>query len=169
MPTTGYQNTTRISIHPFDRHFKSGNNEGYVETGLRSGKGMKKLSAGGGASLCCLLLLWVIYSHRLREGQLAVGTCEIVMLNRDSSVPRCTIARQTARCACRRGQIAGTTKARPACVEGFFANHGRRGTEGNQQANTFCVDSPNFFSNHYIPSLHKSEEPYYVTVHRCPY
>ncbi|XP_029580413.1 chemokine-like protein TAFA-5 [Salmo trutta] len=117
MPTTGYQNTTRISIHPFDRHFKSGNNEGYVETGLRSGKGMKKLSAGGGASLCCLLLLWVIYSHRLREGQLAVGTCEIVMLNRDSSVPRCTIARQTARCACRRGQIAGTTKARPACVE----------------------------------------------------
>uniref|UniRef100_A0A4W5KAG9 TAFA chemokine like family member 5, like n=1 Tax=Hucho hucho TaxID=62062 RepID=A0A4W5KAG9_9TELE len=51
-------------------------------------------------------------------GQLAVGTCEIVMLNRDSSVPRCTIAHQTARCACKRGQIAGTTKARPACVDG---------------------------------------------------
>lgn len=51
-------------------------------------------------------------------GQLAVGTCEIVTLNRDSSVPRRTIDRQTARCACRRGQIAGTTKARPACVEG---------------------------------------------------
>ncbi|AWP09297.1 putative protein FAM19A5-like [Scophthalmus maximus] len=49
--------------------------------------------------------------------QLAVGTCEIVMLNRDSSVPRRTIARQTARCACRRGQIAGTTRARPACVD----------------------------------------------------
>lgn len=53
-------------------------------------------------------------------GQLAVGTCEIVMLNRDSSVPRRTIARQTARCACRRGQIAGTTRARPACVDGEF-------------------------------------------------
>ncbi|KAI9531169.1 hypothetical protein NQZ68_000664 [Dissostichus eleginoides] len=79
--------------------------------------GAKTLSAGGGASLCCLLLLWLIYSHLLREGQLAVGTCEIVMLNRDSSVPRRTIARQTARCACRRGQIAGTTRARPACVE----------------------------------------------------
>uniref|UniRef100_A0A3Q4HYI1 TAFA chemokine like family member 5, like n=1 Tax=Neolamprologus brichardi TaxID=32507 RepID=A0A3Q4HYI1_NEOBR len=49
--------------------------------------------------------------------RLAVGTCEIVMLNRDSSVPRRTIARQTARCACRRGQIAGTTRARPACVD----------------------------------------------------
>ncbi|XP_069383591.1 chemokine-like protein TAFA-3 isoform X2 [Paralichthys olivaceus] len=80
--------------------------------------GVKTLSAGGGASLCCLLLLWLIYSHLLREGQLAVGTCEIVMLNRDSSVPRRTIARQTARCACRRGQIAGTTRARPACVDG---------------------------------------------------
>ncbi|XP_054464589.1 chemokine-like protein TAFA-5 [Anoplopoma fimbria] len=79
--------------------------------------GVKTLSAGGGASLCCLLLLWLIYSHLLREGQLAVGTCEIVMLNRDSSVPRRTIARQTARCACRRGQIAGTTRARPACVD----------------------------------------------------
>ncbi|TWW56295.1 Protein FAM19A5 [Takifugu flavidus] len=55
---------------------------------------------------CCVL-----------AGQLAVGTCEIVMLNRDSSIPRRTIARQTARCACRRGQIAGTTRARPACVD----------------------------------------------------
>ncbi|CAG01721.1 unnamed protein product, partial [Tetraodon nigroviridis] len=58
--------------------------------------------------------------------QLAVGTCEIVMLNRDSSIPRRTIARQTARCACRRGQIAGTTRARPACVDetiwGMFLN-----------------------------------------------
>ncbi|CAL8324980.1 unnamed protein product [Merluccius merluccius] len=80
--------------------------------------GVKTFSAGGGAaSLCCLLLLVVIYSHLLREGQLAVGTCEVVLLNRDSSVPRRTVARQTARCACRRGQIAGTTRARPACVD----------------------------------------------------
>ncbi|XP_048864944.1 chemokine-like protein TAFA-5 isoform X4 [Brienomyrus brachyistius] len=49
--------------------------------------------------------------------QLAAGTCEIVTLDRDSSQPRRTIARQTARCACRKGQIAGTTRARPACVE----------------------------------------------------
>ncbi|KAG7283510.1 hypothetical protein CRUP_035303 [Coryphaenoides rupestris] len=53
--------------------------------------------------------------------QLAVGTCEVVLLNRDSSVPRRTVARQTARCACRRGQIAGTTRARPACVDGQLA------------------------------------------------
>lgn len=52
------------------------------------------------------------------SGQLAAGTCEIVMLDRDSSQPRRTIARQTARCACKKGQIAGTTRAMPACVDG---------------------------------------------------
>uniref|UniRef100_A0A669P0W8 TAFA chemokine like family member 5 n=1 Tax=Phasianus colchicus TaxID=9054 RepID=A0A669P0W8_PHACC len=51
------------------------------------------------------------------SGQLAAGTCEIVTLDRDSSQPRRTIARQTARCACKKGQIAGTTRARPACVD----------------------------------------------------
>ncbi|XP_061662620.1 chemokine-like protein TAFA-5a isoform X1 [Syngnathoides biaculeatus] len=51
------------------------------------------------------------------KGQLAAGTCEIVTLDRDSSQPRRTIARQTARCACKKGQIAGTTRARPACVD----------------------------------------------------
>uniref|UniRef100_A0A7N8WNP8 TAFA chemokine like family member 5, like n=1 Tax=Mastacembelus armatus TaxID=205130 RepID=A0A7N8WNP8_9TELE len=69
---------------------------------------------------CCLSLLSKM-THAsaadLVQLLLAVGTCEIVMLNRDSSVPRRTIARQTARCACRRGQIAGTTRARPACVD----------------------------------------------------
>ncbi|XP_036978391.1 chemokine-like protein TAFA-5a isoform X5 [Acanthopagrus latus] len=59
--------------------------------------------------LTALLLLYC--------GQLAAGTCEIVTLDRDSSQPRRTIARQTARCACKKGQIAGTTRARPACVD----------------------------------------------------
>ncbi|XP_051979223.1 chemokine-like protein TAFA-5 isoform X2 [Xyrauchen texanus] len=60
-------------------------------------------------------LLFLIQAHL--EGQLVAGTCEIVTLDRDSSQPRRTIARQTARCACRKGQIAGTTRASPACVD----------------------------------------------------
>ncbi|KAK5876834.1 hypothetical protein CesoFtcFv8_026148 [Champsocephalus esox] len=70
-----------------------------------------------GAAICCFLLL-LLHSRLLKEGQLAAGTCEIVTLDRDSSQPRRTIARQTARCACKKGQIAGTTRARPACVDG---------------------------------------------------
>ncbi|XP_051975921.1 chemokine-like protein TAFA-5 isoform X2 [Xyrauchen texanus] len=62
-------------------------------------------------------LLFLIQAHFFGEGQLVAGTCEIVTLDRDSSQPRRTIARQTARCACRKGQIAGTTRASPACVD----------------------------------------------------
>lgn len=68
-------------------------------------------------ALCCFLVM-VIHAQLLKEGQLAAGTCEIVTLDWDSSQPRRTITRQTARCACRKGQIAGTTRARPACVDG---------------------------------------------------
>uniref|UniRef100_A0A3B3V767 Protein FAM19A5-like n=1 Tax=Poecilia latipinna TaxID=48699 RepID=A0A3B3V767_9TELE len=53
----------------------------------------------------------------LSLGHLVAGTCEIVTLDRDSSQPRTTIARQTVRCACRKGQIAGTTRTKPACVD----------------------------------------------------
>ncbi|XP_054590136.1 chemokine-like protein TAFA-5 isoform X2 [Nothobranchius furzeri] len=67
------------------------------------------------AAVCFLILL--LHNHILKEGHLLAGTCEIVTLARDSSQPRRTIARQTARCACRKGQIAGTTRARPACVD----------------------------------------------------
>ncbi|XP_025875520.1 chemokine-like protein TAFA-5 isoform X2 [Vulpes vulpes] len=76
----------------------------------------KALWALAGAALCCFLVL-LLHAQFLKEGQLAAGTCEIVTLDRDSSQPRRTIARQTARCACRKGQIAGTTRARPACVD----------------------------------------------------
>lgn len=82
--------------------------------------------AGGGASGCRARGGWWLVSGARPlspcpcplAGQLAAGTCEIVTLDRDSSQPRRTIARQTARCACRKGQIAGTTRARPACVDG---------------------------------------------------
>ncbi|XP_039394908.1 chemokine-like protein TAFA-5 isoform X1 [Mauremys mutica] len=80
--------------------------------------GWREISAGIGATLCCLLFFWLLYSHPPKEGkELEVGTCEITALNRDLSHPRRMIARQTARCACRRGQVAGTTRAKPACVD----------------------------------------------------
>ncbi|XP_033017749.1 chemokine-like protein TAFA-5 isoform X4 [Lacerta agilis] len=82
---------------------------------------LKALWAIAGAAICCFLI-FVIHSQFLKEGQLAAGTCEIVTLDRDSSQPRRTIARQTARCACKKGQIAGTTRARPACVDDTTAS-----------------------------------------------
>ncbi|XP_072701141.1 chemokine-like protein TAFA-5 [Ciconia boyciana] len=79
------------------------------------------------ATICCLLLLVLVLLLLLlrllssappRAGQeLEVGMCEITALDRDLSHPRRTIARQTARCACRHGQVAGTARAKPACVD----------------------------------------------------
>ncbi|XP_075884948.1 chemokine-like protein TAFA-5 isoform X2 [Nelusetta ayraudi] len=63
------------------------------------------------------LLLLLLFHSLLIQGQLVAGSCEIVALDRDSSRPQRTVAWQTARCACRKGQIAGTSRARPACVE----------------------------------------------------
>uniref|UniRef100_A0A803SX62 TAFA chemokine like family member 5 n=1 Tax=Anolis carolinensis TaxID=28377 RepID=A0A803SX62_ANOCA len=81
--------------------------------------GWRELSTGISAVLCCLLFFWLLYSHPTKEGkELEVGTCEITALDRDMSHPKRMIARQTARCSCRRGQVAGTTKAKPACVDG---------------------------------------------------
>ncbi|XP_054881409.1 chemokine-like protein TAFA-5 [Poeciliopsis prolifica] len=66
------------------------------------------------ATASCFLLL---HNHLLSAGHLVAGTCEIITLNQDNSQPRTTIAHQTVRCACMKGQIAGTTRTKPACVE----------------------------------------------------
>ncbi|KAI1888446.1 hypothetical protein AGOR_G00185220 [Albula goreensis] len=81
-------------------------------------------------------------------GQLAAGTCEIVTLDRDSSQPRRTIARQTARCACKRGQIAGTTRARPACVDARIVRT-RQWSWGQSQNNDGTLTRRSSYSNTY--------------------
>ncbi|KAK1789790.1 hypothetical protein P4O66_015678 [Electrophorus voltai] len=88
-----------------------------------------------------LCLVVFFQAHYLREGQLVAGTCEIVTLDRDSSQPRRTVARQTARCACRKGQIAGTTRATPACVDGVLTSAGvdARRVAGCRSCSSFFV------------------------------
>ncbi|XP_075926818.1 chemokine-like protein TAFA-5 isoform X1 [Petromyzon marinus] len=71
----------------------------------------------GALAAAGILVVVALRNRASRDGQLAVGTCEVVALDRDGSDVARTVARQTARCACRRGRIAGTTRARPACVE----------------------------------------------------
>lgn len=110
-----------------------GPSAGGRQVGTRCGAGTTGLQARPLSPICACL-----------AGQLAAGTCEIVTLDRDSSQPRRTIARQTARCACRKGQIAGTTRARPACVDGKSPGPG--GRRGPQEAacpgSTRCPQPP---------------------------
>uniref|UniRef100_A0A3B3CH90 TAFA chemokine like family member 5b n=1 Tax=Oryzias melastigma TaxID=30732 RepID=A0A3B3CH90_ORYME len=59
------------------------------------------------------------------------GTCEVVTLDEDRSQPWRTVNRQSVRCACRKGQMAGTIRARPACVD-----------EGVVRTQRWCEMSP---------------------------
>uniref|UniRef100_A0A8C8DC07 TAFA chemokine like family member 5b n=1 Tax=Oryzias sinensis TaxID=183150 RepID=A0A8C8DC07_9TELE len=65
------------------------------------------------------------------SSQATAGTCEIVTLDQDRSQPWQTVARQSVRCACRKGQMAGTIRARPACVD-----------EGVVRTQQWCEMSP---------------------------
>ncbi|CAN0139586.1 unnamed protein product [Lampetra planeri] len=64
-----------------------------------------------------VVLLTMVAMVVVVAGQLAVGTCEVVTLSHEEVESRRAVSTQTARCACRRGQVAGTTLGQPACVD----------------------------------------------------
>ncbi|XP_077373873.1 chemokine-like protein TAFA-1 isoform X2 [Festucalex cinctus] len=72
------------------------------------------------AGLCWFLVCALRHWHDLRQGDVDVdvgaGACEVLTLERDGGRPGRSVARQTARCVCVPGRMAGTTRARPACV-----------------------------------------------------
>ncbi|KAM9814924.1 chemokine-like protein TAFA-5 isoform 2-T2 [Syngnathus typhle] len=72
--------------------------------------------AAAAATGLCWFLVCALVGDSLRQGELRTGSCEVLTLERDGSHPRRSVARQTARCACVPGQMAGTTQGRPACV-----------------------------------------------------
>ncbi|XP_024136525.1 chemokine-like protein TAFA-5 [Oryzias melastigma] len=82
-------------------------------------------------SAAALLSLLRLHQKIHWEGQAKAGTCEVVTLDEDRSQPWRTVNRQSVRCACRKGQMAGTIRARPACVD-----------EGVVRTQRWCEMSP---------------------------
>uniref|UniRef100_A0AC11EPU3 TAFA chemokine like family member 4 n=1 Tax=Ovis aries TaxID=9940 RepID=A0AC11EPU3_SHEEP len=65
-------------------------------------------AVGSSLSLCPLLL-----GHQ----QIKQGTCEVVAVHRCCNKNRIEERSQTVKCSCFPGQVAGTTRAQPSCVE----------------------------------------------------